>query len=219
MTTTNEPINQNHEKLLLTLPFHPGLRNIHDAWNRNLNILRQHPDTSFLAQMKVTIAYRRPQNIKDILVKTDVKQDKLTPGSHPCRQRRCQTCPFMNSTNEYTSTTSNITYRIKGHYDCHSISVIYLITCQKCGIRYVGQTGSTMNKRFTGHRFDIRHELEKLIPKHFSESAPHSLRDLRITIIDTGKQNVTTRILRETAYIRQLKTMEPHGLNIGQANI
>jgi hypothetical protein len=218
-STTQTTSQTRKQKLILTLPFHPGLTGIKHIWERNLNILKQHPETSFLADQELIVAYRRPRNIKDRIVRTDIKPNQAQPGSNPCRQPKCQTCRFMKSTTEYTSNYTKLKYKIQGSYNCQTISVIYLITCEICGIQYVGQTGNTMNKRMVGHRFDIRHELDKPIPNHFGPNKEHPAKNLRITIIDKGEQDITTRILKETAYIRQLRTMEPFGLNIGQANI
>jgi hypothetical protein len=215
----NETPRQPIKKLVLKLPFHPGVTNIKNIWEKNLNILKQHPETAFLADHKLTVAFRRPRNIKDHLVRSDIKQKNMEPGSHPCREPKCLTCPFMLNTKEYTSHYTKSSYKIKGAFNCQSTDIIYLISCKQCGIQYVGQSGTTINRRMVGHRFDIRHEQDKPISNHFGPNNKHSTNNLKITIIDNGTQNITTRIRRETAHIRQLMTMEPYGPNLGQANI
>jgi hypothetical protein len=200
--------------------YYPTLRNLRKVWDNNINILNQHPDTKFLAEMRFMIAYKRPKNIKDILVKTDIQRTKLIKGSHPCRKLRCQICKYMTEGHTFTSTTTNKEYTIKGNFNCQSSYVIYLITCSECQIQYVGQTSTTFNSRMSSHRHDIKHQLDKPTSKHFSlEPTPdrHIIRKMRLTIIDNGPHDVTSRHLRETSWIRQLVTMEPHGLNITES--
>jgi hypothetical protein len=224
--STTRPVDQRSDKnensLILILPFHPGIKDIRKVWQRNTNVLLHHPDTSFLAQERLLIAYKRPTNIKNILVKTDSTSRAVSSGSYPCGKIKCNTCKFMETTTTYKSSNTTQSYRISGHFDCQSMCIIYLITCKLCGIQYVGQTSSTMNNRLIGHRFDIRHQLDKPISNHFTElkhPTKHNMSNLRVIIMSKAPRDVTSRLLRETSHMRQLVTMEPFGLNSQQANI
>jgi hypothetical protein len=216
-TTKEEENKEDTQKLLFITQFDPGLGNLKTVWENNKHILSQHPDTALLATHKFMIAYRRPRNIRDILVKTDMKTNNNKAGSYPCRKFKCQTCRLMSSGNTFKSSITGKTYNIIGRFDCTSSYLIYLITCKKCLIQYVGQTSTTLNSRLSAHRHDIRHQLDKPISKHFSyekKSDRHNMTHFMTTVIDVGPYDVTSRLLRETSWIRQLVTMEPHGLNI-----
>jgi hypothetical protein len=186
--------------------------------DKNLEILRQHPDTAFLTEKRLMVAYRRPRNLKDSLVRSDLVKKKSQNGSGPCGKNKCQTCKMMKKTDTFSSTITQKEYKIHGNFDCQSQCVIYLITCELCKKQYVGQTGTTLNNRMTGHRHDIKHQLDKPVSNHFSYKkgdSGHSLGNyFKVTVIDKAPSHVTSRILREVTYIRQLVTMDPHGMNV-----
>jgi tripartite motif-containing protein 2/3 len=202
------------DNIIFVTQYYPKLGRIKDIWHKHLPILNQHPDTSFLTEKKFMVAYRRPRNIKDLLVKTDMKITRKELGCQPCGKPRCLTCRFMKKTKTFQSTITNQSYNINGSFNCQSNYVIYLLTCSKCNIQYVGQTSTSINSRMIAHRFDIKHKLDKPVSKHFTTS--HEICDLTLTVIDHAPYSVTSRILRETSWIRQLVTMDPYGLNITQ---
>jgi hypothetical protein len=217
----NNPVqiqNKPEDNLVFITGYYPTLTNLKEIWNRNINILKQHPDTAFLSEINFMVAYRRPRNIKDVLVKTDLQMIKIQQGSYPCRKLKCLTCKYMTQGTTFSSSKTRECYKIHGKFNCQSTYVIYLITCAECNIQYVGQTSTTLNSRMSSHRHDIRHQLDKPVSKHFSnDNSRHNIRNMQITVIDYGPHDVTSRHLRETSWIRQLVTMEPHGLNINQS--
>ena len=93
---------------------------------------------------------------------------------------------------------------------CKTKSVVYLIECSECGIQYVGMTKNALQKRFTSHRSDIRHEEKTSVAKHFNLPG-HSMEDLTIMIIDQ-EDDVTTLREREGYWINELGT-KACGLN------
>ena len=50
------------------------------------------------------------------------------------------------------STMTHHTYPITGKYTCKSSGVIYVITCSKCDVQYVGEIGTIIGQRMRGHR-------------------------------------------------------------------
>jgi hypothetical protein len=116
--TKDKPIRQGTDKVIFITQFHPGLGNIKDIWQKHQQILSQHPDTAFLTRKQFMVAYRRPTNIRNILVKTDLKKSTSQPGNQPCGKIRCRTCKFMYKTKTFTSSITNIEYQIKGRFNC-----------------------------------------------------------------------------------------------------
>ena len=55
--------------------------------------------------------------------------------------------------------------------NCKSQNVLYLITCRSCKAQYVGLTNSSLNRRMTVHREQIKHkEYRKLgLSKHLED--------------------------------------------------
>ena len=100
-------------------------------------------------------AFRRPTNLKDMLVHSTTTPPNINPGFSSCNSCRCKTCPNTAETVSFQSSTDGQTYRINQSLSCYSHNVIYLITCNQCNKQYVGQTSQTLRQRFTNHRFDI----------------------------------------------------------------
>ena len=68
-------------------------------------------------------------------------------------------CQFQNKfvpVNNVLSTATNRLYKciVPAGSTClndHSSNVVYLITCNKCKLQYVGETSQNLNKRFNWH--------------------------------------------------------------------
>ena len=82
------------------------------------------------------------------------------------------------------ATASNYHHQIIQEVNCTSSNVIYLITCQKCDIQYVGETDRKMKERFAEHQGYVRNKnLSKATGEHFNLPA-HKLSDMRIRILE-----------------------------------
>ena len=95
------------------------------------------------------------------------------------------------------------------------MNLVYLITCRKCSLQYVGETNRTLRDRLNDHRSAIR--LKKNTPTglHFN-SQGHSALDLNIIGIELIKNDTKEgkfRKSREKLWQTILKTIHPHGLN------
>ena len=52
--------------------------------------------------------------------------------------------------------------------DCSSKNVIYLITCRKCGVQYVGKTSRTQRCRMNNHRNRLKQLANFYLYNHFN---------------------------------------------------
>ena len=85
--------------------------------------------------------------------------------------------------------SSNVTYK---KYDvispnmttnCSTKNIIYLITCKKCGIQYVGETSQALRSRFNNHRNRLKQLCDLHLYNHFNSDG-HSLDDIQIMPIE-----------------------------------
>ena len=130
-----------------------------------------------------------------------------------CGIPRCLTCPMIESTTTYTSTTTNKRHRLKQNLNCGSSNLIYLINCKRCNIQYVGETGQKLRERVNNHRWCIRSNIDTPVGIHFN-SLNHSINDLRIIPIENlTDENKSGRLSREAYYQLILGTIFPQGLN------
>ena len=77
--------------------------------------------------------------------------------------------------------------------DCGTENVIYLITCEKCGIQYVGETGQKVRKRLNNHRNRLRQLSGLYLYQHFSSDG-HTEDDISITPIEDVTLTPTDKI-------------------------
>ena len=60
-----------------------------------------------------------------------------------CGSVRCKTCKHISQGITFTSNVTNKSYEVVSNstsMTCTSDNIVYLITCRRCGIQYVGET-------------------------------------------------------------------------------
>ena len=95
-----------------------------------------------------------------------------------CGSKRCQFQNKFVPVNNILSTTTNRLYKCivpagSTYVNDHSSNVVYLITCNKCKLQYVGETSQNLNKRFNWHNSCFRNPTAysfcKILNTHFSK--------------------------------------------------
>ena len=91
--------------------------------------------------------------------------------------------------------------------------MIYLIECNKCKIKYIGETERTLRERVGEHKTYIRQKhLNQLTGEHFNQPG-HSIDNFSVTIIEKVKQSAKLyRKEREKYLINKFDTFY-NGLN------
>ena len=108
--------------------------------------------------------------------------DNLGDGSlshiFRCDSKRCQFQNKFVPVNNILSTTTNRLYKCivpagSTYVNDHSSNVVYLITCNKYKLHYVGETSQNLKKRFNWHNSCFRnptaYSLCKILNTHFSK--------------------------------------------------
>ena len=156
------------ERIPLVHTYNPALPNISSILLKHLPVLHSSYRCRKAIPESPMAAFRRPTNLKDMLVHSTSTPKNINPGFSPCNSCRCKTCPNTAKTVSFQSSTDGQTYRINQSLSCYSHNVIYLITCNQCNKQYVGQTSQTLRHRFTNHRFDIRNDRDTPVARHFN---------------------------------------------------
>ena len=114
--------------------------------------------------------------------------------------------------------------------DCQSKHIIYVIECENCKIRYVGETSQKLKDRMNQHRSDINCKQDTVIADHFSLTCPN-VNFLRVIPVEQVNRLVPESytfmgmlekcdelqlLQREQFWIKRLKTLAPNGLNLRQ---
>ena len=178
--------------------------------SKNSKSLRQHLISS---KIKGAIFVGVPGET-DVTARLFKEGEKLhKPVGLKCGRPKCATCPHMTSGNDFHSSNLKKYFPLKNNVNCSSRNIIYLITCNKCHIQYVGETSNPLHTRLNAHRYDIKHNKPTPIAIHFN-SPNHDLTDLKITPIEIlTNNNKNLRLKRETYWQNTLSTNFPRGLN------
>ena len=146
---------------------------------------------------------------------------------------QCKLCPLLIHKEKFVSSS---THRIHNSeipnditsVDCNSKNVIYLITCRKCNLQYVGETIQPLRGRICHHvshirRPDVAHS-SHILANHFSKGHCKGA-TFTVNIIEKlsgdgrdndGKLDPTINRIRkkkETEWMLKLQTVYPFGLN------
>ena len=85
------------------------------------------------------ISFRSSRNLSSYLVRSKLYLTKRTLGSFKCGGKRCEVCINDNETSTFNSTITEENYIIKHKFDCNERCLVYILTCNKCKMQYVGQ--------------------------------------------------------------------------------
>ena len=163
-------------KTPFVVTYHPRLPDIS-------KILRElHPilESSERCKSAITsvpfVAFRKPRSLGDYLVRAKV--DSRGPNSETvkCSSRRCEVCKYIDENSHLKSSQDDRRYSINYSLNCNSNNVVYLITCTKCSLQYVGSTVTKFRLRFNNRKSRIRRhetlrqaekEADDLLYRHF----------------------------------------------------
>ena len=159
-------------------------------------------------------ANERAVNLQQVLTKTDINLIHISSGSGPCNTP-CITSRVMKQTSITTWTTKE-TFCIRGRYSCKTKNVVYILSCLKCGLQYVGQTGNAFSERFRAHLRNIRQENTiKLVFCHFTSNR-HTVDDVVAIIVTQMTDNIYIHLRTEEVGINIFKPRQRAGLNLIQ---
>ena len=126
--------------------------------------------------------------------------------------KSCPICPYVIE-DKQIKIKQNKNWIIPKKVNCETYNCVYLIECQKCKKRYIGQTGRQFKARLADHRGYVNNQvLSEPIGAHFNLPG-HCLANMRTTIIEQVKLNDKTyRLEREKYLINKFNTYY-EGLN------
>ena len=174
------------------------------------------------------LIYKKGITLQNLLIRANFTSYTLPPANIPydidtpttqqflvykCNSDRCQCCTFIKPTSSFISSNTKEIFHIKSNMTCSTTHTIYLITCIKCKIQYIGQTQRQIRQRLADHKSNIHLQKQTSIGIHFNQPM-HTLKHLTIIPIErVYPGNTSQLLLREQYWIKTLKTKYPSGLN------
>ena len=130
------------------------------------------------------------------------------PGFFPCDAHTCEVCAFGFKATSVSDGT--VSFSILHRLSSSTAGVIYLIHCNGCNKKCVGETSHPLRSRISDHLYNIRSQQRTPVAEHFTASC--SVKDFSFTGLE-HYTNTTKRRAKETVWIRRLQTLSPQGLN------
>ena len=217
------PSPKDNPKVPLVTSYHPCLPPLRKITKGNHHILHTSDRLASAIPNPPVLAFRRPRNLRDLIVRAEVPPLDTSPsakfGTFKCTSK-CVVCKtHVRETDSFNGNSSGTTHKTYGSITCTTSNIIYLISCQVCNVQYVGETKNTLKKRIYGHRSTIKTgKMDTPVGHHFN-LPDHSISDMSVLGIESlGHRSDTVRLSREKMWMKRLRTIQPHGLNIQEGN-
>ena len=206
------------DRVTFVIDYAPQLPSISGIIQSGWRVMSRDPLMKKVFPEPPMVAWRRPQSIKDKLIKTKVpavtgrRPHREVRGQKKCNKPTCTICPYVKTGQFIRSTNTGKIVTITSSFTCETSGIVYRIHCRKCFMEYIGQTGRTLAKRFSEHLGYVRNHLNEPTGKHFN-LAGHSISDMEISILEkVYTKSRATREIRESFYIQEFQT-ELLGIN------
>ena len=139
------------------LDFHPALMDVHRVRRILQGLVNFSPTLKKLLPVVPMVSFRRPKNLKDLLVRAKVRplEEKIR-GMFCCGKTRCLVCRFVKTGKKLVGNVEQWSFHIIHAFDCDSNGVVYLRTCKRYNKQYVGSTITSFRLRFNNHKSALR---------------------------------------------------------------
>ena len=213
----------NHDTTIpipLITTYGTGMPNITQIMRKHWPILMSSPLVKEVLPNTPTVAYRRPPNLKDQLVRAQVRyppsEAEIMYKEKRCTRLFCKYCKILKNQTTYKCPHTGEIVTLAENVHCQSTNVVYLLYCKQHKTQYVGETKRCFKIRLEEHLADIRHNRDKPVSNHYS-SKPHSKKEPEYYILahlmgDPEKSQQRRRQI-ERNWIYTLKSFTPYGLN------
>ena len=148
--------------LTLVLDNNPIWPDIQNIIRKHVHLLRSSPQiTEIVPAKSVFPAYHRTKNLKEVLAPSKFRTSSANPtvnegGCFKCDKNRCDLCKnFLLQASKFQSSATLRHYPIQQKLSCSSKNVIYLATCCKCNLQYVGSTSTEFKIRVRNHKSNM----------------------------------------------------------------
>ena len=171
----------------LVTDFNPRLPNIGKIISSHTRLIYNSPSLAkILPKGSIIPSCRRTKNIKEIERSNNITSETVLKqaGCFKCKGK-CDLCRnFLKETEIFTSARTNRIYPIRQHLNCKSKNVIFLVTCKKCSVQYIGSTSNEFKVRFRNHKSTMltkKNTCEVAI--HFNKEK-HVISDFEFVIVE-----------------------------------
>ena len=215
--------NNNYTKgVPFVVTYHPLLNSLWKIIKDNLYLLYMSPEAKRVFTPAPMVSFRSARKLSSYLVRAKLYPIERVVGSKKCNKVGCEVCKNVSETDTFTSTVTNETFKINHKLTCDDKCLVYLLNCNVCQKQYTGQTTNAFRYRWNNYKSNDKkfQRGEQCMQDHlfrhfYSEGHDGFIGNVSISFIDKTDGFDPTK--RENFWMRTLKTLAPHGLNIEQS--
>lgn len=108
----------------------------------------------WLENFKISFTNSIMPNFKKLLIDNFNFKYNKSSFTRKCLTEKCKVCNYVNNTSFLK--LGHFKLPLKANSNCKSKGIVYIITCKKCEIYYIGETGFSACERISQHLYDIR---------------------------------------------------------------
>ena len=211
---------QSEERVTFVVTYSPHFPSISNIIGKHWRTMVRNPEMKRIFEQPPMVAYKQPSNLKRVLCRARLPPPptrqslrlQSDAGLRKCLKPHCRLCIHVNDDPTIFSTSTRYTHQVQGKFSCETTSVVYIITCMRCDIAYIGQTGRSLRQRISEHLAYIPKKIEAT-GVHFNKPG-HTLSDFRVQVIEHVKPaSKHLRETREQMWIQRMGTRTPFGMN------
>ena len=133
--------NQKTRRPVLSVEYHPALPALSSILKKHWRVMSQDPYLKEVFPLPPIVAYRRPANLKDKLIRARIPPDTSRPTRRLPEMKKCRfnclTCPYVQTGKTVVAHSANYKNDIEDQVDCQTANVIYCLSCNKCKEQYI----------------------------------------------------------------------------------
>ena len=217
------------QKILFSTKYNPRGPNVKRIIEKHLRIITHNPSLNkFFPTKPFTVAFKRENNLKDLLLRSDPYKDvkQYTPGEGGFKRcnSTCDSCDnFTIEADHIKCHATGKIYKIRKNINCNTPNIIYCAQCKKCMEQGVGST-INWKPRLRNYKSHMKYKIDYCsISQHFNHRCRDNLNPfkyLQFTLIDKLdnvdgliKEEIEELLLKkEFFWIGSLLTQH-HGMN------
>ena len=183
---------------LFVITFNPNLPDVVCIIRKHLVILESNPKLKELFPPNSIIAsFHRSKNHEELLApscygpNTEREEAVEVGGCFKRKRTRWDLCGnFLVESNSFLSFQTGKSYKIRPKLSCDSTNIIYLASCKRCRLQYIGSTTTDFRVTFRNHKSAMVTKKKTCeVAVHFKKT-PHDLSNFSFQSIDQVQATV-----------------------------
>ena len=164
----------------LILTYHQLLKYFAKVIKKHLHLLHMNDEVKKAFTPGPMVSFQGTRKLSSYLVTEKLYPLEKSVGSFKCNGKRCQVCINVTESNTFSSSVDKKEYVINHSFNCNDKCIIYLLTCNKCKMQYLGKTVDAFRLRWNNYKDNIGNTLRK---NHVCNNAYLNTSQARATIV------------------------------------